>query len=139
MADIISLGDKQKLAKEKEAAIIRKRKILAVQKIFQCTQCPFKCKKCGTQINPDRHLEDSEDNDSDLKMPYVFCESCTEEYIDYVERMEGEGDPECYWHNDEWLDLWETWIEYQGTVDRYLKSEEFVQLLQELKQPIHDE
>ncbi len=135
MADIISLGDKQKQVKEKEAAIIRKRKILAVQKIFQCTQCPFKCKKCGTQINPDRHLEESEDKE---KRQYVFCESCTEEYIDYVERLSG-GDPECYWHNDDWLDLWEKWIEYQETVDRYLKSEEFVQLLQELKQPIYDE
>ncbi|MCP4346870.1 MAG: hypothetical protein GY795_15245 [Desulfobacterales bacterium] len=135
MADIISLGDKQKQVKEKEAAIIRKRKILAVQKIFQCTQCPFKCKKCGTQINPDRHLEESEDKE---KRQYVFCESCTEEYIDYVERLGGGGDPECYWHNDDWLDLWEKWIEYQETVDRYLKSEEFVQLLQELKQPIYE-
>lgn len=138
MADIISLDVKKKLAKNKEAAIIRKRKILAVQKIFQCTQCPFKCKKCGTQIDPNRHFEDDNDSDSE-DLTYIFCESCSEEYADYIERLEGKGDPDCYWHNDDWIELWDIWIEYQRTIDRYLKSEEFVQLLNELKQPIHDE
>ena len=131
MSNIIQLDEKLQHTKEKKAEIIRKRKILAVQKVFQCTQCAFKCEKCGTQIHSD---ELSKRNfTKNIRVPYRFCESCSEEYIDYIERLKGKGDPECYWHNDVWLELWRKWIDYQGVVDRYLKSKEFRKLLDELK------
>ena len=137
MADIIQIDDKLQHSKEKKAAINRKRKILAVQKVFQCTHCAFKCEKCGTQINPD---EKSKVKDiGDLKVLYRFCESCFEEYVDYIERLKGKGDPECYWHNEIWIEVWRKWIDYQGVIDRYLKSKEFRQLLKELKETIPNE
>ena len=133
MADIIPLKNKLQHTKEKEAEIIRKRKILAVQKIFQCTHCMFKCEKCGTQIS----TEDKSgiNKKKELRIPYRFCESCTEEYTDYIKSLQGKGDPQYYWHNEEWLELWRKWIDYQGVMDRYLKSKEFKRLLQELKEP----
>lgn len=132
MADIIPLQAKLQHTKNKEAEIIRKRKILAVQKIFQCTHCAFKCEKCGTQISAEdkRNL----DNMYEIKIPYRFCESCSEEYADYINSLSGKGDSKYYWYNDEWLELWKKWIDYQGVMDRYLKSKEFKQLLQELKE-----
>jgi hypothetical protein len=132
MADIIPLNTKLQHTKAKEAEIIRKRKILAVQKIFQCTHCTYKCEKCGTQIS----AEDTSNINkiSELKIPYRFCESCFEEYADYVKRLQGKGDPKYYWHNEEWLQLWRKWIDYQGIIDSYLKSKEFKQLLHELKE-----
>jgi len=33
-----------------------------------------------------------------------------------------------------WFELWRKWIVYQEAIDHYLKSKEFLQLLQELKQ-----
>ena len=132
MADIIPLNKKLQHIKEKEAEIIRKRKILAVQKIFQCTHCAFKCEKCGTQIDGEEVTNTSKINE--LKIPYRFCESCTEEYVDYIKSLQGKGDPKYYWHNEEWLELWRRWIDYQGNIDRYLKSKEFKQLLHELKE-----
>jgi hypothetical protein len=132
MGNIISLNSKIQLAKEKKAVIIRKRKIQTVQKIFQCTQCAFKCEKCGTQISMDRH--DIEEDDNSQKTSYRFCGSCSEEYIDYIKRTNGEGNPDCYWHNEAWIKVWKTWIDYQGSIDRYLKSKEFIQLLNEIKQ-----
>jgi Pyruvate/2-oxoacid:ferredoxin oxidoreductase delta subunit len=131
VANIIELDKKLKHTKEKKAEIIRKRKILAVQKIFQCMHCAFKCEKCGTQIQPDEHGQQRVI--SDLRVPYRFCESCAEEYIDFIERLKGRGDPEYYWHNDIWLEMWRKWIDYQGAIDTYLKSKEFRQLLEELK------
>lgn len=133
MADIISLDKKLNLAKEKKATVLQKRKVLTIQKIFQCTQCAFKCVKCGAQV-------DQDDNDAKkgTRIPYNFCVSCSEEYLDYIERLKGRGDPDCYWHNDAWLEMWRSWIEYQGTVDSYLKSKEFLRILQELKQPKSD-
>jgi Pyruvate/2-oxoacid:ferredoxin oxidoreductase delta subunit len=131
VANIIELDKKIKHTKEKKAEVIRKRKILAVQKIFQCMHCAFKCEKCGTQIQPDEHHQQR--SISDLRVPYRFCESCAEEYIDFIERLKGRGDSEYYWHNEIWLELWRKWIDYQGAIDTYLKSKEFRQLLEELK------
>ena len=126
MANIISIDDKLTLSREKKDAIIRKQKIQAVRKVFQCTHCALKCEKCGTQIG--------RAHSHNKKIPYRLCESCAEEYRDYFERRKGRGDPANYWHNDAWLELWSRWIAYQEAIDRYLKSKEFLQLLQELKQ-----
>ena len=132
MADIIRFDNKFQLSKDKKAELIRKRKLVAVQKVFQCTHCAFKCEKCGTQINPE--ASEAVRTQSDFKIPYRFCESCADEYIDYIERLKGKGDPDCYWRNEAWLEVWRRWIDYQGGVDRYLKSKEFIQLLKELKE-----
>ncbi|MGD8970165.1 MAG: hypothetical protein PVG01_02055 [Desulfobacterales bacterium] len=132
MADIIPIDDKLTQSREKKDAIVRKQKILAVRKVFQCTHCAFKCEKCGTQIDPAHSRIETESRKS--KIPYRLCESCAEEYQEYVEWLKGRGDPASYWHNEAWFELWRKWIAYQEAIDRYLKSKEFLQLLQELKQ-----
>ena len=132
MTKIIQLDDKLQHSKEKKAEIIRKRKILAVQKIFQCTQCIFKCEKCGTQIRHDQ--KSTVGAAGDFKVPYRFCESCSEEYGDYIQRLQGKLTPEYYWHNQDWIEVWNKWIDYQNVMGRYLKSKEFRRLLSELKE-----
>ncbi|MEW6674184.1 MAG: hypothetical protein AB1427_21020 [Thermodesulfobacteriota bacterium] len=132
MADIISIEDKLRLTKDKKADLIRKRKISAVHKVFQCTHCSYKCEKCGTQMSTTR--EGTIIRDPNPRIPYRFCESCTEEYIDFIERLKGGGDPDRYWHNDAWLAVWKSWIDYQSSLDNYLKSKEFLKLLREMKQ-----
>jgi len=132
MANIISFKDKRGLAEEKQATLIKKRKVQAVRKVFQCTHCALKCEKCGAQIR-------GESNDTDpykrkLNVPYNFCGECSDEYLDYIERLQGGGDPDCYWHNEAWIDSWKRWIDYQSSVDQYLKSKEFKRLINELKQ-----
>ena len=131
MADIISLDDKLKQTREEKEVLVRKRKILAVQKAFQCAQCAFKCEKCGTQMS---HAEQKKESEEDsIRVPYRFCGSCSEEYLDYIDRLQGKGDLDRYWHNDAWLEVWKKWIDYQSVMDRYLRSKEFMQLLKELK------
>ncbi len=92
----------------------------------------MKCEKCGTQIKHDPAV--GEKYHRDLKVPYNFCQGCSDEYIEYIERLKGRGDADCYWHNESWIDAWTKWIEYQSSVDRYIKSKEFKKLLDELKQ-----
>jgi hypothetical protein len=132
VADIISFGNKKGIAKDKQAVQIKKRKVLAVQKVFQCTHCAYKCEKCGTQVKTDE--ANTPNQRRNPRVPYNFCEACSAEYEDYIQRLKGAGDPDCYWHNKAWIDAWRNWIDYQSSVDRYLKSKEFLQLLQELKQ-----
>ncbi len=132
MTNIISFKEKKGLAEEKQATLIRKRKVQAVRKVFQCTHCALKCEKCGAQISGKSN--DTEPYQRKLNVPYNFCDECSDEYLDYIERLQGSGDPDCYWHNEAWLDSWKRWIDYQSSVDQYLKSKEFKQLLNELRQ-----
>jgi hypothetical protein len=137
LAKIISIGDKINDIRDKRASSDRKRKILAVRKVLQCSSCALKCEKCGVQIEPD--VDALEQRRRNLQVPYNFCEPCSEDYLDYIDRLKGKGDSACYWHNDAWMDAWRNWIDYQSSIDRYVKSKEFKLLLQELKQAGPDE
>jgi hypothetical protein len=131
MAEIISMDTKRQLSDKTKADIIKKRKIVAIQKVFQCTHCKLKCEKCGTQIGV---TPNEEGKINKLRVPYRLCESCSEEYIDYIERLKGKGDKDSYWHNEPWSASWRAWIEYKGSIDDYMRSKEFLALLQELKE-----
>ena len=131
MTDIIYLDAKRPLLPKAGADIDRRRKALAVQKVLHCTRCHMKCEKCGSQINTKAQ---ESGKDIQIRVPYRFCESCSEEYIDYIERLKGAGDTECYWRNDSWLESWRRWIDYRSAVDRFIRSREFYRLLRELKE-----
>ena len=128
MGNIICLDEKIKCTRKKQDAIVRKRKLLAVRKIFRCTHCISKCEKCGVQIRAENKPTAPE-----FRVPYSFCDSCSEEYIEYIDTLTGKKDEALYWRNDAWMKVWSTWIEHQGAVDSYLKSKEFERLLDELK------
>jgi hypothetical protein len=128
MGDIITLDQKLKRNEEKKIQRERKRKIQAVRKVFNCTHCISKCEKCGTQLG-----SSSSPAQGGRHVPYRFCDHCREEYIDYVERLQGGGNRTDYWQNHAWMRMWRAWIDYQGTIDEYLKTKEFEQLLAELR------
>lgn len=131
MAEIIPIDKKRLLSDKEKAARIRKQKIQAVRRVFQCTHCRIKCEKCGTQIDGKQFKNDGVINK--LRVPYRFCQSCSEEYVDYVERLKGQGDSDCYWHNEALMNSWRAWIDYRGALDQHTKSKEFLQLLRDLE------
>ena len=131
MAEIISIGEKRLLSDKEKAERVRKRKIHAVRRVIQCTHCRIKCEKCGVQIDVAEFDENGMDRR--LRVPYRFCFSCSEEYVDYIDRLKGEGDPDCYWHNEAWMKSWQAWIEYKSALDQHTKSKEFLQLLRDLE------
>jgi len=128
MSKIISLDDKLKLSAEQRADVVRKRKIMAVRKVFQCTHCASKCERCSISLGPENRSQ--ADN---TRIPYHFCDSCAEEYVEYIDRLQGKSDSEAFWYNHAWMKVWQSWIEYQGAIDQYLRSREFRQLLAELR------
>jgi hypothetical protein len=137
VAEIISIDEKIVSLKNRRNALVRKRKIQAVQNVFRCIRCAFKCEKCGASIE----LKNSgcPKEPSSVKAPYNFCEGCREDYIDYIDYLKGKTEPENYWHNDRWAALWRRWIEYQSALDGYLKSKEFKALLMETRDVAPDE
>ena len=133
MADkIISINSKLKLAEDKREQLVLRHKILTVQKVFQCTQCAFKCEKCGAQIAP---VGDSSEEETKEKVNpnYRFCESCLKEYEEYIEQVENKKKPVDYWQNKDWQNVWRTWIEYHKAINKYIKSNKFKQLINELR------
>lgn len=128
MADIIPIDERLADAREKKNSQDRKQKIRAVQKIFQCTRCAFKCEKCGTQIDPQ-----SGNQTKCRQAEFRLCADCREEYQEYLQWQQGQTDSKTYWRNDAWRELWRSWIAYQKSIERYMESKEFLQLLHELK------
>ncbi len=128
MNNIIPLDKKRKLSRDKQDAIERKRKLLAVRQVFRCTHCVSKCEKCGIHIDSANRPDETK-----WRVPYHFCDNCSEEYIDYIKVLQGKKNEALYWHNDSWMKVWATWIEHQGAIDSYLKSKEFERLLEELR------
>jgi hypothetical protein len=127
MAEIIDLKAKRKGEEDKKAAQERTRRMEAVLQMFQCTHCGMKCMKCGSQL----HVEQGPQ--ADTRIPYRLCQTCKEEYLEFLERLHGRGDPSLYWYNREWMEVWKAWMHYQDALGRYQISEEFRRLLQELR------
>jgi len=136
VADIISLDNKQHNANEKKDTGLKDRKIRAVRSVLQHTGQVPRCEKCGEAFEM---FPQPVPESTSLRVPYRFCQPCAEEYVDYIERLKGHGLDEHYWQNDAWLQSWTRWIDYQGTVDGYLKSPAFRALLDELKPSGSDE
>jgi hypothetical protein len=133
VANIIPIDGKLNLLKNRKDALIRQRKIKAVQNVFRCVRCAFKCEKCGVNLDQGHEPANQTANGEIFNIPYHFCNNCREEYQDYLKYLRGEIDPENYWHSNNWAELWNKWIVYQGALDSYLKSKEFKSLLGELK------
>ncbi|MFH1983280.1 MAG: hypothetical protein ABIL58_15660 [Pseudomonadota bacterium] len=130
MADIIPLDNKRQSVEETKAAKLRERKIRAVQSVILHTRNAPRCEKCGVLI---KTAGESVPESFGLRVPYRFCRGCSEEYTDYIECLKGDANPSHFWQQDEWLQAWTRWIDYQGTVDRYLKSSAFKALLDDLR------
>ena len=128
MSKIISLDDKLKLSAEQREVLARKRKLMAVRKVFQCTHCTSTCERCGASLGPE-----NQNHKNNPRIPYNFCDSCSEEYMEYIDQLQGKRNADDYWYNHAWLKVWQTWIEYQGAIDQYLRSKEFRRLLDELR------
>jgi len=132
VADIISICDKLDRAKMGQNIRLDIRKKRAVEHLFQHSCCSIECEKCGRPVTNACAQGDCEKKQAH-RVPYQFCETCTEEFIDYIERLKGRGDTDCYWRNEAWLEVWSTWINHRAALDRHARSKEFARLLQEVK------
>lgn len=131
MAEIIPIAERLHLTRQKEAATQRGRKFQVLEKTLLFTPVEFRCEKCGGIVEP--HVSTSHGGGDPPRVPYRFCDICGQEYRDYITRLQGAGDPGRYWQNEDWQAAWRSWIDYQGRLDRFIKSKEFLQLVQELK------
>jgi hypothetical protein len=80
------------------------------------------------------HLKrtDASANSTSSSFGFVFCESCREEFENYLSISGGEKRPDIFWHNKEWMNMWSAWINYQKAIKGFINSPEFKLLRDEL-------
>jgi hypothetical protein len=130
MADVISLEARLRKQREETFSQEKKKRFEAFRSTLQCISCPMKCAKCGSQLEvPQSHMVSE-------ALPLGLCQSCWEEYRLYERVGAGPGPVEGqeYYHNEHWISVWKSWLEYQKSLHYYRHSKEFVKLIEEFSQ-----
>ena len=126
MAEIIELERRRQPSKADEEERLREEKVQILRRIVHCSRCSLKCARCGTHIEEDESVTQSD-------TPYSFCAGCQEEYEAYLSRRRGEPAGSRYWQNEAWMNVWRTWLRHQQAIDSYRSSSEFIKLLHEFE------
>jgi hypothetical protein len=124
VADIIELEKRRRQQQDDKMGALHQEKINLLQKVLQCARCQLKCSRCGSQVK-------EFDENSPSGLPYPLCSGCRDEYEVYLKLSRGEITSACYWHNEEWRQVWGSWLKHQQALDRYRDSKEFIKLLRE--------
>ena len=103
-------------------------KMEAIKTVAQCSSCHFKCAMCGLHLKK----TDPSANSTSPSVGFIFCESCGEEFENFLSISEGEKRPDIFWHNKEWMNMWSAWINYKKAIKGFINSPEFKLLRDEL-------
>jgi Pyruvate/2-oxoacid:ferredoxin oxidoreductase delta subunit len=125
VADIIELEKRRQHQQRQRTDGLNEEKLEILKKVLQCTRCQLKCARCGAQI-----LVDDKEHSP---LPYPLCSGCGDEYKLYLELKTGDPGAGRYWHNQEWMEIWRTWLQHQKALDQYRNSKEFIKLLHEFE------
>lgn len=125
MSKVIDLEKRLQQEQKKKAKVDKSKKLEYIRKFLQCKRCLARCSMCGIQFDP-------QDMYKRHQGAYRFCSSCQEEYDEFKSVKEKGAETSVYWHNEEWLAIWETWLSYQESLQKYTESSEFIELLREV-------
>ncbi|MBM4289206.1 MAG: hypothetical protein FJ135_13890 [Deltaproteobacteria bacterium] len=125
MSKVIDIEKRLQMEQKKKAKVEKAKKLEFIRKFLQCKRCLARCSMCGVQF-------DSQEMYKRYHGPYRFCTGCQEEYDEFLRVKEKGEDTTYYWHNEEWLAIWQDWVNYQESLKKYTESEEFIELLREV-------
>jgi CRISPR/Cas system-associated protein Cas10 (large subunit of type III CRISPR-Cas system) len=125
MSNVIDIEKRLQLEQKKKAKVDKSKKLEYIRKFLQCKRCLARCSMCGVQFDP-------QDMYRRHHGAFRFCSSCQEEYEEFRRVKDKGEDTTVYWHNQEWLAIWENWLKYQESLQQYTESTEFVDLLREV-------
>jgi hypothetical protein len=125
MSKVIDIEKRLQQEQKKKAKIDKSKKLEYIRKFLQCKRCLARCSMCGVQF-------DSQEMYRRHQGTFRFCSSCQDEYDEFQRVKELGEDTSVYWHNAEWLAIWENWLNYQESLQKYTESSEFIELLREV-------
>lgn len=123
MSKIINIQDHIELEKQKKLEEGQKRQVEAVRKVILCSSCRLRCSRCGVQVATPTFCPFCSD------LPFNLCPTCAEEYDEYKRSLDGLKSKDIPWHNQEWEEMWQRWLEYQKALKKYQQSREIRELL----------
>ncbi len=123
MKKILNITDRLEDRKRTEQIETYRSKFESVQRLLQCSGCHFKCSMCG------HHVERSE---ATVKPPvgnFNLCANCSAEFQDFLNISKNDTQKEeIFWHTEEWVELWATWMTFQRALNRFKESINLKQL-----------
>ena len=127
MDKIVNLEKRKEDRKKREQAERYRAKVVAVQKVMQCSSCHMRCAMCGFHVGD---MDAPEERSTSHGL--VLCGDCSKEYQDFLAVTQKKTKSEVFWHNKEWIDMWSAWVGYRRAIIAFMKSKEFKFLLEEL-------
>jgi hypothetical protein len=129
MDNIVDINSKLEQNRRQKQFEQYREKIKTLQRIVQCSSCHFKCSMCGKHL----HHEEDRCGCSSLSTELIFCDSCQKEYEDFLAIAKDGKDPELFWQNEAWVQMWTKWLSYRHAIAQFLNSNEFQDLMEEIE------
>jgi len=129
MSKIVDMRERIATKKQKEQLEKYRGRTETIQRMIQCSTCHFRCAMCGLQVKSGDPVE----RPSRETFGLTFCEGCREDFEEYLAVTKGKREPNLFWHNKEWLDLWSALLGYRRAITAFIASREFKLLVEELK------
>lgn len=120
MEKVLNLEERLLEKKQKEQGRLFRRRLDTVRRIVQCSCCELRCAMCGHPV------ETSEGTCTlnALFADFPLCGGCRTELDDFLKRQQTIEGPELFWHNQQWMDMWEAWIRFREALGRFRGSKE---------------
>jgi len=125
MTKIVDMQHQLQKKKQKELLEKHRGRVETVQKMIQCSSCHFRCSMCGMQLEGGGGAVKSYPG-------LAFCEGCGQEFDEYQNISRGKKQPEVFWHNTDWLNVWSSWLSYRRAISAFMNSREFKLLIEEM-------
>jgi hypothetical protein len=122
MEKVLSITARLEDRKRKEQIQEYRDRFEAIQRVVQCSACQYKCAMCN------RHIDRSDPSGLPLSSPTEFslCESCRSEFEAFRQASQKKpAEADVFWHNNEWIELWTCWLNYQRSINNFRNSFDF--------------
>ncbi len=123
MKKILNITDRLEDRKRAEQIETYRNKFESVQRLLQCSGCHFKCSMCG------HHVERSATTLSPTANEFNLCGNCLSEFEDFLNIPHRDNQKEeIFWHTEEWVELWSSWMKFQRALNGFKASINLKQL-----------
>jgi len=128
MSKVIEINKHIALEQQKKKEAEQLNFVKPLLHFLQCSTCIMKCCRCGSTV----------DTSTDHSFPpniasFVFCSDCKTEYTEYQRSKLRDENADMPWHNQQWKEMWDSWIIYQKAMRKFLHSKEVRDLIKKFK------
>jgi len=128
MSKVIEIKKHIALEQQKKKEAEQMNLVKPLLHFLQCSTCIMKCCRCGSTV--DTSIDDSFPPNT---ASFPFCSDCKAEYMEYQRSKLNNENADIPWHNQDWKEMWDSWITYQKTLRKFLHSQEVRDLIKNFK------